>query len=227
MPAAVTTPTDLDRLAARAFPATNQERVGGWLLRAAPGESARRLNSAVPVGAPLDVDIVERWYAARGLNPRVMITPEEDHAALDAELAVRGWELEMPSDILVGDPEETLERLAGPAHQVVPTEVVGSAAALRSLDPVVQLGAAGGAGRATVVLQERWSLVLALEVSPAHRRAGIAAALVRAWARLAEGRGLYLQVARDNAPAHALYARAGFTRSHGYHYRLLTLPKGV
>ena len=225
MLAAVTdsSPTDLDRLAARAFVAAEQETAGGWLLRADAAEPVRRLNSALPLGLPLDVGVVEDWYRSRGLPPRVMVTPEDDLTALDAQLAERGYEVEAPADILVGDPGEVLERLDGAAHRVVPTELVAPAAALRSGQDVIQLGAAEGAGRATVVLQDGWSLILALEVDPAHRRKGIASALVRAWARAAEGRGLYLQVRKDNRPGHALYEAAGFTRSHAYHYRLATL----
>jgi GNAT superfamily N-acetyltransferase len=217
-------PSDLDRLAARAFPASEQERVGGWLLRADPAEPLRRLNSALPLSAPLDIDVVERWYRERGLRPRVMVTPEDELGGLDAELAARGFEVEVPADILVGDPGAVLERLDGRAHLVVPTELTGPPAALRSGDQVVQLGAAGGAGRATAVLQDGWTLLLALEVAPDRRREGIASALVRAWARLSEGRGLYLQVRRDNTAGHALYEAAGFTTSHSYHYRLAS-PK--
>lgn len=214
-------PTDLDRLAARALPAAEEERAGGWLLRASPDEPLRRLNSALPLGPPLDVDLLEAWYRDRGREPLVMITPQEAMGALDAELAARGYVVESEADILVGDAATTLERLTGPAHEVVPTELDVPPAALRSGHPVVQLGAAGGAGRATVVLQDGWSLILALEVAPERRRAGIASALVRAWARLAGDRGLYLQVRRENAAGHALYARAGFRRSHAYHYRRL------
>ena len=216
-------PTDLDRLAARAFVAAEQEQAGGWLLRADRGAPLRRLNSALPLGLPLDLGVVEAWYAVRGLPPRVMVSPEDDLTALDGRLAERGYEVEVPADILVGDPASVLERLDGAAHPVVPTELVAPDAALRSGQDIIQLGAAAGAGRATVVLQDGWSLILALEVDPAHRRKGIASALVRAWARAAEGRGLYLQVRRDNAPGHALYEAAGFTRSHSYHYRLRPL----
>jgi ribosomal protein S18 acetylase RimI-like enzyme len=212
-------PSDLDRLAARAFAASEQERAGGWLLRADAAEPLRRLNSALPIGLPMDIDVVEDWYRSRGLRPRVMVTPESDLEVLDADLAARGYEVEVPADILVGDPFEVLDRLDGAAHRVVPTELVAPAAALRSGEEIVQLGAADGAGRATVVLQDGWSLILALEVAPEARRQGIASALVRAWARVAEGRGLYLQVRQDNAAGHALYEAAGFTRSHAYHYR--------
>jgi ribosomal protein S18 acetylase RimI-like enzyme len=223
----VTDAAVLDRLAARALPAAVEERIGGWLARASPGEDRRRVNSALPVDGPLDVDAIERWYRARGRPPLVMVSPCERHAALDEELARRGWTLEAPSDVLVGDPDTVLDALDGPPHPVVPGELVGPdgmaadglGAAVRSPDPVVPLVAAGGAGRATVVLHERWSIILALEVDPGRRRQGIAAALLRAWARAAEGRRLYLQVHRDNGPALALYRAAGFTRSHGYHYR--------
>jgi N-acetylglutamate synthase len=220
-------PTDLDRLAARAFVAGEQESAGGWLLRADPDAPLRRLNSALPIGLPLDIDVVERWYRSRGLPPRVMVSPEDELGVLDAQLAERGYEVEVPADILVGDPGEVLERLDGAAHAVVPTELVAPDAALRSGHDVIQLGAAEGAGRATVVLQDGWSLILALEVDPARRRQGIASALIRAAARAAEGRRLYLQVRQDNAGAHALYEAAGFTRSHAYHYRLAPADGGT
>ena len=219
MLAAVTSPSDLDRLAARAFPAAEEERLAGWLLRSSPGEEPKRVNSGLPLTAPLDLDALEGWYRDRGAVPRIMVTPEDELGALDETLAARGWTVDTPADILVGDPGDVLEQLTGPPHAVVPAELTGPPGALRSPDPVVQLGAAHGAGRGTVVLQDGWSLMLALEVAPEARRQGVAAALVRAWARSSEGRGLYLQVRRDNEPAHALYAAAGFTLSHGYHYR--------
>lgn len=209
-------PRDLDRLANRAFPAAEEERLGGWLLRASPGEEPKRLNSALPLGAPLDVDAVVAWYAARAMRPLIMVTPEDELTALDDDLAARGWEALTHTHYLVGDPGTALEALAGPGHAVVPTELPGP---LRSPDQVVALGAADGAGRATAVLQDGWTLMYGLSVAPAARRQGVAAALVRAWARLSEGRRLYLQVERDNAAALRLYERAGFTVSHGYHYR--------
>jgi GNAT superfamily N-acetyltransferase len=61
------------------------------------------------------------------------------------------------------------------------------------------------------------------EGAAAHaRRRGVAGAVMHALTRWATERGaqrMYVLVERDNVPAHALYARTGFTRSHGYHYR--------
>jgi ribosomal-protein-alanine N-acetyltransferase len=67
--------------------------------------------------------------------------------------------------------------------------------------------------------------VITLAVLPDARRRGIGAALVAAAAREAAARGatrLFLEVAEDNAPARALYARAGFLpvgRRKGYYAR--------
>ncbi len=67
--------------------------------------------------------------------------------------------------------------------------------------------------------------VITLAVLPDARRRGIGAALVAAAAREAAARGatrLFLEVAEDNAPARALYARAGFVpvgRRKGYYAR--------
>jgi Fur family ferric uptake transcriptional regulator len=55
--------------------------------------------------------------------------------------------------------------------------------------------------------------ILTLAVHPEHRRAGIAAALVKGAIAAAAARGaasLFLEVAQDNAAALALYARQGF-----------------
>ena len=224
------TARDLDLLAARAFPAAEEEHRAGWLLRASPAAAPRRVNSALPPvpGDASRIETVARWYEVRGLVPRVMVSPEHEQAGLDEALAGAGWELEAPADVLVGDPARVLDALdpldvdvaATPAGALRPPGTPASTP--RSADPVVPLVAADGAGRAVVVLQHGWSLVLSLEVDPAHRRRGIATALVRAWAQLAGGRRQYLQVERGNAPGHALYARAGFGRSHGYHYRRAT-----
>jgi ribosomal protein S18 acetylase RimI-like enzyme len=58
---------------------------------------------------------------------------------------------------------------------------------------------------------------------PSSRGQGIASAVLGAGARWAADQGatrLYLQVEEDNEAALGLYTRAGFTRSHGYHYRI-------
>jgi ribosomal-protein-alanine N-acetyltransferase len=55
--------------------------------------------------------------------------------------------------------------------------------------------------------------ILTLAVAPEHRRRGLGAALVAqavAWARLSGARSLFLEVARDNDAALALYRAANF-----------------
>ena len=69
-----------------------------------------------------------------------------------------------------------------------------------------------------------WAGVFAMATRPEYRGQGIATAVLGTGARWALKQGatrLYLQVEEDNAPAQALYAQAGFVRSHGYHYRVL------
>ena len=64
--------------------------------------------------------------------------------------------------------------------------------------------------------------VFSMLTAPECRKRGLAEAVLGELARFALRRGaerLYLQVSADNAPACALYARAGFVESHRYHYR--------
>jgi ribosomal protein S18 acetylase RimI-like enzyme len=67
-----------------------------------------------------------------------------------------------------------------------------------------------------------WAGIFCLATAAHARRRGVARAVIHAltgWATERGARRIYLLVERDNAPARALYARTGFSRSHGYHYR--------
>ena len=82
--------------------------------------------------------------------------------------------------------------------------------------------AAGELGVGLAVCERGWAGLFCVATAPTARRRGIAGHVVHAltaWAVERGARRLYLQVESANAPAHALYQGAGFTRSHGYHYR--------
>jgi GNAT superfamily N-acetyltransferase len=90
---------ELERTAAAHWRGTEQEWLGGWLLRAAGGFTGRA-NSVLPLGdpgLPLDEALaaVTGWYRTRGLPPMVVVPtaleaggPDRD---LDRQLAERSW----------------------------------------------------------------------------------------------------------------------------------------
>lgn len=107
---------DVELLAARGWPGAEQDRLGGWLLRAGSGASGRA-NSCLPCGDPgmtvgAAVQRVAEWYAGRGLPPQIQL-PEalgpcfpafrRPPEALAAELAARDWVATKPTLVLVGD----------------------------------------------------------------------------------------------------------------------------
>ncbi|WP_448642684.1 GNAT family N-acetyltransferase [Geodermatophilus sp. URMC 63] len=72
------------------------------------------------------------------------------------------------------------------------------------------------------VVTDDWLGVTAVTVAEEHRRRGLATAVVAAVSRWGAQRGagwVYLQVSSANAPARAVYRRAGFVEHHRYHYR--------
>ena len=89
---------DLERVAAAHWRGTDEEWLGGWLLRAAEGFTGRA-NSALPLGdpgMPLDDTLaaVTGWYRARGLPAMIAVplplgslTPCD----LDNHLSERSW----------------------------------------------------------------------------------------------------------------------------------------
>jgi GNAT superfamily N-acetyltransferase len=74
---------------------------------------------------------------------------------------------------------------------------------------------------ARVAVDGRWGGLFAVEVEPAHRRRGLASAVVQAavrWAVSQGARRLYLQVRSGNDGAIAMWSRLGFVRHHDYVY---------
>jgi ribosomal protein S18 acetylase RimI-like enzyme len=80
---------ELERLTARHWRGSQEEWLGGWLLRAAEGFTGRA-NSALPLGdpgRPLDAALaaVTGWYRARALSPMIAVPLPLEGAEVTAE----------------------------------------------------------------------------------------------------------------------------------------------
>jgi ribosomal protein S18 acetylase RimI-like enzyme len=232
----------VEELAARAWPAAETVRADGWLLRHTPSLTRRRSNSALPLGdGSGDLTVVDGFYARRGARARVQVAPAEQHAGLDAELARRGWSRNAPTDVLVADVDAVIGRTkpgavalsghpdpgwvaAWGACEERPDAEEHARVVLARIEPAAAYArTAGDLGVGLAVCERGWAGLFCVATAAGARGRGIAGHVVHALARWAAGRGargLYLQVDADNAPAQALYARTGFRRAHGYHYRV-------
>jgi GNAT superfamily N-acetyltransferase len=78
-----------------------------------------------------------------------------------------------------------------------------------------------GVACGTGTLTNGWVGINMMRTNSDYRRSGHAQRVLAAIARWAEGKGcarLYLNVEAGNAPARALYAKAGFETAYEYHY---------
>jgi GNAT superfamily N-acetyltransferase len=98
----------LETVSARSWPALETASLGGWQLRAAGGVT-RRINSAWPrAGSTLTVDqllrATESWYTARGLLPRIQLSPANEPADLAEHLLdpASGWSIGGETLVLTG-----------------------------------------------------------------------------------------------------------------------------
>ena len=233
---------ELEEISAKGWRAADTEELGGWTLRANNGFTLRA-NSVHAVrrpSLPLDEALAyaRQWYADRGLPLRVNL-PTEGRRLLDASLGERGFEAGPDNHIMVGrldalhadplgaevvadPPDEWFThyrsgRGAEPAARalLLRHDTVGFAS-IRSGGEIVAIG------RGTV--DDGWLGVTAMAVDPAHRRQGLATAILAAlwaWGR-AEGAGRsYLHVESLNEPAVSLYLGLGYWVHHNYRTRTL------
>jgi N-acetylglutamate synthase len=111
---------ELEVAAAGCWQAPEQERLGGWRLRAAAGFTGRA-NSALPTGdpgrpLPAAVEAVRAWYRARGLPPMIsvpfpMAGPEGSE--VDRYLDEQGWPVRNSAAIVMTAPPDLIAGAAG------------------------------------------------------------------------------------------------------------------
>lgn len=256
VPARTVRPTSssdaVQRVADLGWPGLERERLGGWVLRASGGFTGRA-NSALAVGdpgLPVDValDAVRRFYADRGLPPRIQVpfglTGTHDPApGLDTLLADEGWGCDVPTLLMTADlrarrvrrdvpsdldvslspePDQAwlaLYRYRGGGLPPVAAQVL-TAAPWQRFVSVRAASTTVAVGR--VAVANGWAGVTAMQVGDGQRRRGLGSAVLGRLLDVGAEHGArfgYLQVVEDNGPAVALYRSAGFTAHHRYHYR--------
>ncbi|MFJ9947860.1 GNAT family N-acetyltransferase [Kitasatospora sp. NPDC091207] len=249
----VASPLELQRIAARGWPAVEQEPLGEWTLRASAGFT-RRANSVQALGDPglttaEALTAVRNWYAARGLPAWVEISTPGSPGELREELdrlgaaysptLVRVAALAPLARLGTGHGRVRLARTAGAEWMSRYRRVSGDPAVEEAARQVIHggpsvwfatvPGAPGGPPTAVgrCVIDGPWACFGAIEVAPDARRAGLATTVMAVLAARAAEEGAtaaYLQVEAENDGAIALYDGLGFTTSHTYHYA--RLPQG-
>lgn len=228
-----------------------QRWIDGWLVRTCPGKARRARSVQALAEGRLALDeriaLAAAVYATAGLPMVVRITPFSRPAALDGELAGRGWVRFEPTRVMVRpalDDCGTSPLPAGVAWVELPAdayaEVVGGlrgstpgerAAHARRIacSPVPYRGYAlrrdgDGAWLCCGQFAREGALAGLYDVVTATgaRGRGWGALLCRRLLALAAAQGAtcaYLQVGEENRVARRLYERLGFADAYGYHYR--------
>lgn len=243
----------LEVAAFEAWRAEEIAALGPWQLRGMRGVTNRANSVWAGPGEPaggfaLAIAEVEAWYAARALPAIFQITPAAD-SRLDALLAARGYESFDAVSFQLADAARVAARTnANAACESALSEewfeVSGRRGRFRGVDVAVyrafleRLGRGAGFASARdergeiaavglTIVAKPLAGVFSMLTLPEQRRRGFADVLLGEIARFALARGatrLYLQVELENAPARALYARAGFSEAYRYHYRRRAAP---
>lgn len=218
--------------ARRAFPAFEEEPLGGWSLRHDPDLPNRRVNAcwAIGGGSADHLDEVVRWYAERDRRPIVLTEPGSP-----VDEALSGWEVQATTDVMTASLSPAEPSLLEPVAEWS-TAWAGlrgvtdphRAALVDRLERVEAIGAvvrrhttpvAAGLG----VRDGDLVGIFNVATSPADRRRGHATRITRslmAWGAAHGATTAYLQVETANPGAAALYHALGFTTACRYHYRI-------
>lgn len=240
--------------AARALPASEQERRQGWWLRHT--DSSQWWSGAVLAHEAIAPDLLgsgvaaaETFYASRRAVARFQICAGCP-PGLDKLLSHRGYQFECPMSLQVALAQDVTDRLSAPVLRVqvvnqpdsawfdiwhavsAPDSPPGSEWRLlqRVQRPSAYLTVFDShqpiaVGRA--VADTGWAGVFAMATLPAARCRGAARTILAAVASWAVNQGaprIYLQVEKDNVAARKLYESAGFIEIAPYHYRVHTSP---
>lgn len=254
-----TSPDDIARIewhAVRAWPAPVTQEAGGWLLRHTPGmKRLRASGAALPLASVTrphsSLQLVEAFYADRGVPAAVQVSPARNHTELDHQLAERRYRFRAPIQVLTARSDVP----AKPARDSVwdvelsdnPTAAwLGAFAELDGDDDSVHIAErviskislprgfacvrvdnrVAGVGL-VVGGDARWAGIYCMATHPDFRRQGVGRAVLRGGAQWALDHGaanLYLQVEQANVAAQAVYSRAGFSHAYDYHYRVAQPP---
>ena len=243
-------PSGIDDLSDRAWPALERVEVDGWVVRLSEGVT-QRANSVLPLRSPRDVqralDSVESAYAERGLATVFQISPAAEPSDLDRVLEERGYAYGSATAVQSADVPGALAALGTVEGQVLVEDEPSSAwldcwwavdgrggAAAREVARrvltgvpavyVCALDAAGVVAVGRLALVGSWGGIYCMAVRADARGRGWGRTVLAGLLEQAQLRGLdsvWLQVVEGNAPAQRLYASAGFRPSSRYHYRTL------
>ena len=238
---------EVERMAALGWRGSEQDPLGEWLLRAGGGFTGRA-NSALVVGDPgmapeVALDAVERWYADRGLPPRVQLPEQVSPTGLTDALDRRGWGVSPAVSVMTAELGHVLRAATastdlelrldeGPdaswlgCYRQDGGALPAAAREVLTNHPTAVFASFRHEGRAVAIaraaVDDRWAGLFAVEVAPDYRRLGlgglVSAAALR-WAGQRGARRTYLQASADNLPAIALYERLGYATHHAYVYR--------
>lgn len=219
--------------------------IGPWILGLRPG-SIGRAHSAAPLSHNLVRDEglitrIEAAYRARSMGAVFRLPEVEGLAGVAEALAARGYVPTQPTLVMGADLSD-VAKVADPSPVILlesPDDAWAAVFLGEGFDPedgaqrVAVLSNSPGAVFAAIrdtegthavgvlSLSDGWASLHGMRTRRARRGEGLAGRVVASLAQAALERGatqIFLQVEEGNAPARALYARAGFTALWRYHY---------
>ncbi len=220
------------------------ERMPGWLLPVFDG-TVGRARSAVPLqhsrSDPSQIEVIAQRYRELGFAPAFRLPDVPAFGAFHERLRHLGFVPEQPSLTLVGDVDKLLRLHDGPLGELQPVPDAQWMAMFLGpgLDPVDGASRSRALSRAkhTLFASVResgrtvasgaaafghgWLSVHGMRTAEPYRGQGLARRVLATMAHEARRRGLgrlFLQVDAGNAPALALYRRAGMVTAWPYGY---------
>ena len=220
------------------------EEIDGWLLCFDTG-TVGRAKCAVPLRHALTdlaaVPAIEARYAARGVPPLFRIADVPVFDALRAELRRSGYRAGRPTLVQVAASESARSVCTEAVAEIAtaPDAAWASVYLGEGFDPVDGAGRVKALSRTpgslyasvredgraiaagVAAFGHGWASVHGMRTGHSRRGEGLAGRVLASLAAAALARGIgriFLQVEADNAPALALYRRAGFATAWAYRY---------